>query len=304
MIVREELPELLAGDRLDKVVALLADISRTDAQRRIDAGAVLVDAVVVRTASTKLKTGQVIEIEVADEADEQLVADPAVEFEVLYLDDDLIVVDKPAGLVVHPGTGHEQATLVHGLLARFPEIVDVGQPQRPGIVHRLDKGTSGLMVVARSNDAYESLVEQLSDHSVERVYQAIVGGAPTTMVGVVDAPLGRSRKDPTRMTVQADGKPSRTHYRVESVFTEPIACAHMRLELETGRTHQIRVHLAAIKHPVAGDPVYGKGASKGLATRPMLHAMELSLVHPATGDEVRWTSETPADFAALLSQLS
>jgi 23S rRNA pseudouridine1911/1915/1917 synthase len=304
MIVRETIPAPLAGDRLDKLVAFIADVSRTEAQRLVDAGAVQVDDQPAKTASQRIKLDQVVQVEVPEPVDLTVEADPSIEFTVIYADADIIVVDKPEGLVVHPGTGNDTGTLVHGLLARFPDIEGVGQVGRPGIVHRLDKGTSGLMVVARNQEAYESLVDQLSDHSVERVYLAIVVGNPETLSGVIDAPLGRSRRDPTRMTVQVDGKPSRTHYRVEQTFTHPEATALVRCELETGRTHQIRVHLSAIKHPVVGDPVYGKGRSKLEVSRPMLHATTLSLEHPGTGEHMTWTVPIPSDMVALLDTLS
>src|SRR5439155_23772111 len=166
------------------------------------------------------------------------------------------VVDKPPDLVVHPGAGNAAGTMVAGLLARFPELAGVGEADRPGVVHRLDKGTSGLLVVARTPAAYESLVGQLSSRSVERRYRTLVWGWPEPTTGLVDAPIGRSRRDPTRMAVAAGGREARTGYETERRYHEPVEAALLECRLETGRTHQIRVHLAAIGHPVVGDARY------------------------------------------------
>ena len=206
--------------------------------------------------------------------------------------------------MVHPGAGNLDGTLVNGLLALYPEMADVGQPDRPGIVHRIDKGTSGLLMVARTPEAYEDLVDQLSSRSVERRYQALVWGNVEPVQGVIDAPIGRSRRDPTRMTVAADGREARTHYQVESRFNEPAELCLLSCRLETGRTHQIRVHLRAINHPVVGDPRYG-GARQGLACpRPWLHAEHLGFRHPATDEWVEFDSVVPGDLAAVLGRCS
>jgi 23S rRNA pseudouridine1911/1915/1917 synthase len=205
---------------------------------------------------------------------------------------------------VHPGAGNARGTMVAGLLARYPELAGVGEPERPGIVHRLDKGTSGLLVVARTQDAYESLVEQLSSRSVERRYLTLVWGCPEPATGVVDAPIGRSRRDPTRMTVSATGREARTRYEVRERFTEPIVASLVECKLETGRTHQIRVHLAAIGRPVVGDPRY-KGARASFKTpRMFLHAHTLAFDHPATGERVSFTAPLPADLQSVLDRLS
>jgi 23S rRNA pseudouridine1911/1915/1917 synthase len=231
--------------------------------------------------------------------------EPDVEVPLVHLDDHLLVVDKPAGLVVHPGAGQRTGTLVHGLLAHHPEVLGVGpDPVRPGIVHRLDKGTSGLLVVARTQDAYESLVEQLSSRSVERRYLTLVWGCPEPATGVVDAPIGRSRRDPTRMTVSATGREARTRYEVRERFTEPIVASLLECKLETGRTHQIRVHLAAIGRPVVGDPRY-KGARSSFKTpRMFLHAHTLAFDHPASGERVSFTAPLPIDLQGVLDRLS
>jgi 23S rRNA pseudouridine1911/1915/1917 synthase len=223
---------------------------------------------------------------------------------VVFADDHVIVIDKPAGLVVHPGAGNETGTMVHGLLARFPEVADVGEADRPGVVHRLDTGTSGLLVVARSPVAYDSLVEQLSGRSVERVYMVLVWGAVAADAGLVDAPLARGSRDPTRMAVSAGGKEARTRYQVDRRFETPAPLTLLECRLETGRTHQIRAHLAAIGHPVVGDDRYRGDRPKVLAApRPFLHARLLAFDHPATGERLTFESPLPPDLAALLGQL-
>jgi 23S rRNA pseudouridine1911/1915/1917 synthase len=303
--VAEVMPAALDGERVDRIVALLTGCSRAEASALVAEGEVHLGGVPVRKPSHRVVEGDLVEI-LADPVRpvEELEADPTVEFEVLHEDEDLLVIDKPAGLVVHPGAGHRGSTLVHGLIARYPELRGVGQAERPGLVHRLDRGTSGLMVVARTQDAYEELVHQLSTHAVERVYTALVWRHPEHPQGVVDAPIGRSRRDPLRMTVAIDGRESRTHYHVDRTFTDPVESALLTCQLETGRTHQIRVHLSSIGHAVIGDDVYG-GIRHSLATtRPFLHARELRFVHPGTADEVAFASPLPADLAGFLAGFS
>jgi 23S rRNA pseudouridine1911/1915/1917 synthase len=211
-------------------------------------------------------------------------------------------------LVVHPGPGHRGATLVHGLVHRFPELdpesgVLVGEPDRPGLVHRLDKGTSGLLVVARTPEAHADLVSQLAAHEVGRVYTALAWGTPEHPHGVIDAPVGRSRRNPLRMTVAVDGRPSRTHYAVDGSFDDPWDCSLLTCRLETGRTHQIRVHLDSVGHPVVGDDLYGpRRASPGL-DRPFLHARHLEFVHPVTGERMAFDSPLPDDLRSVLDSL-
>ncbi|MGO8873331.1 MAG: RluA family pseudouridine synthase [Acidimicrobiales bacterium] len=304
-------PASLDGVRVDKAVALVADMTRSSVSALIDAGRVRVDGRTVRSRSAVLRAGQQLEVD-RDEvrAADAPQPDPTVVFEVVHQDRDIVVVDKPAGLVVHPGAGHRSGTLVNGLLARYPELgtlaAAVGSdPDRPGVVHRLDRGTSGLLVVARTPDAYRSLVAQLAARRVTRIYQALVLGTVEGESGLVDAPVGRSATSPTRMAVSRKGKEARTRYRVERRFTHPGASTLVAASLETGRTHQIRVHLSAIGHPVVGDEVYGWGRSlPGVTTaRPFLHAGSLAFRHPLTGEEVAWTSELPAALEHLLDQL-
>lgn len=302
-LVTEEIPPALAGQRIDRVVALITGCSRAEASALVADEQVTIDDVVVTKPSVKLAEGARVGLlsEPVRPVD-TVEADPDVDVAVVFSDDEIIVIDKPAGLVVHPGPGHSGSTLVHGLLARFPELADVGEPLRPGLVHRLDRGTSGLLVVARTPDAYDELVHQLSSHTVARVYTAMAWGHPEHRQGVIDAPIGRSRRDPLRMTVAVDGRDSRTHYSVDREFHEPVAASLLTCELETGRTHQIRVHLASIGHAVLGDDLYGGVRHSFAMPRPFLHARELAFLHPATGDEVRFESPLPPELAEVLDR--
>ncbi len=303
--IAETIPASLAGVRIDRVVSLIADISRNAAAMLIEAGGVSVDGSVVSSGKEKMIEGQSIVIDVAQAKGPELpAADTTKAMDVVYVDDDVIVVNKEAGVVVHPGAGNQSGTMVNFLLAGYPDIAGVGDPMRPGLVHRLDAGTTGLIVVARTQQAYESLVEQLSSRSVTRVYSVLVWGNPISLNGVIDAPIGRDQRDPTRMAVVVDGRASRTHYAVQQSFHDPKDAALVECRLETGRTHQIRVHLASIGHPVVGDATYG-GVRAGLrAGRPMLHAKELAFDHPRTGERRTFTTPTPQDFSALLALLS
>jgi 23S rRNA pseudouridine1911/1915/1917 synthase len=303
--VKEVVPAALDGERVDRIVAMLGGVSRAAAADLVASGAVRVDGVVVTGGRQRLREGQVLELPTGTgpPTSSGAAPDPEVPVEVVYADDDVIVVDKPAGLVVHPGAGRADGTLVNGLLARFPDLAGVGDDERPGIVHRLDAGTSGLLVVARTDEAHAALVAQLANRTATREYLALVWGVPEAGRGVVDAPIGRSAREPTRMAVTTTGRPARTAYAVERAFTDPVSTSLLRCRLETGRTHQIRVHLAAIGHPVVGDERYG-GARPGLdASRPMLHAERLGFTHPRSGDRVEFESPIPDDMAAVISRL-
>jgi 23S rRNA pseudouridine1911/1915/1917 synthase len=216
------------------------------------------------------------------------------------------VVDKPAGLVVHPGSGQAGGTLVSGLLSRYPEMAALALPgaeERPGIVHRLDKGTSGLMVVARSGAGRSSLQEQVGARTMEREYLALVEGLVEPDGGLVDAPLGRSASDPTRIAVVPGGREARTRYEVVDRFDRPRPATLVRCRLETGRTHQIRVHMASIGHPVADDDRYGRRGSRRGGGRPFLHAARLGFHHPTTGGRLSFASDLPPDLADLLAAI-
>jgi 23S rRNA pseudouridine1911/1915/1917 synthase len=294
------------GERLDRVVALVTGLPRARAAELVAAGKVALDGRPATARAARVVGGATLQVEVPDEEDDDgaVRPDPSVDVPVVFADDAVIVVDKPPDLVVHPGAGHRDGTLVGGLLARWPELADVGDAARPGIVHRLDRGTSGLLVVARTPAAYDDLVGQLAARTVERRYVALVLGVPEPAVGLVDAAIGRSARDPTRMAVTATGRPARTHYRVEEVFEQPVAAARLACRLETGRTHQVRVHLAAIGHPVVGDVRYGGERPALPAPRPCLHAARLGFRHPTTGEQLVFDSPVPADLEEVLAGLS
>jgi 23S rRNA pseudouridine1911/1915/1917 synthase len=300
--MKEVVPRALDGERVDRVVAFLTGLPRSEVADLVAGGRVRLDGSAVETRSRRVAEGDVVEVDVPDASDDRLIADPSVDVPVVYVDDQVIVVDKPAGLVVHPGAGQRDGTLVHGLLHQFPDLAGVGDPQRPGIVHRLDKGTSGLMVVARTSGALADLTSQLKARDVERRYLALVVGEVAEGRGVVDAPVGRSARQPTRMAVTARGRAARTRYEVLERYTEPVSATLVECRLETGRTHQVRVHLAAIGHPVAGDSRYGRGDALAMK-RPFLHAHELAFDHPTDGTRRRFQSSLPADLEQVLERL-
>lgn len=285
----------LAGLRLDQALArLLPRESRSRLARLVAEGAVLVEGGRARPRD-RLRGGERIEVTLLPRAEEAAFRPEDIALDVLHEDADVLVVAKPAGLVVHPGSGNWAGTMLNALLHRVPSLKSL---PRAGIVHRLDKETSGLLVVAKHEAAMQDLVRQLQARTVKRTYLAIARGV-VARDGSVDAPIGRHPTQRTRMAVVPGGKPAVTHYRVRERFA-----AHTLLEcdLETGRTHQIRVHLASIGHPLEGDPVYGGRGAKRLP-RQALHAWKLAFVHPATGLTVRFSAPPPADFEALVAQL-
>lgn len=299
----EIVPDALAGQRLDRVVSMVAGCSRSSASTWIDQGLVQVNGEVATLRSLRMVAEDQVDIAAPEEVDRSPIADPSVEVPVVYVDDDVIVVDKPAGLVVHPGAGHSEGTMVHGLLARFPELAGVGEAERPGIVHRLDRGTSGLLMVARTEAAYTAMVAALSARDVERRYDALVHGHPESNRGMIDAPIGRSSREATRMAVSSEGREARTHYEVVERFDVPGPFTRLTCRLETGRTHQIRVHLAAIGHPVVADTHYGGSRSVIDLDRPFLHAAHLGFAHPITGLHLDFDSPLPADLQVVLDVL-
>jgi 23S rRNA pseudouridine1911/1915/1917 synthase len=300
----EEIPASLDDVRLDRVVALVADVSRTVAADLVAGAAVRIDDVVASSGKERVRRGQTLRIDLTRVAGPQRpLADASQSVDVLHEDADVLVINKPVALIVHPGAGHPTGTLVNYLLASYPEIADVGDPLRPGIVHRLDSGTSGAIVVARSQRAYDSLVGQLASRTMSRVYRALVWGIPSAQRGVVDAPIGRDQRDATKMAVVVDGRPARTHYEVLEVFHEPTAIAHVECRLETGRTHQIRVHMSSIGHPVVGDAGYNGVRPALHADRPMLHACEVAFDHPSSGERCTVQAPLADDFVRLLDRL-
>lgn len=302
--MREVVPRALDGQRLDRVVALVSGVSRSEAAALVAGGAVRVGGRLVTARAHRVAEGDDLDVDLPERsAAAEPAPDPAVVVPVVHEDEHLLVIDKPAGLVVHPGAGQDEGTLVNGLLARYPEIRAVGQADRPGIVHRLDRGTSGLMLVARTPAAYEALVAMLGAREVERRYRALVWGTLSSPTGLVDAPIGRSSRDRTRMAVTVGGKPARTRYEVVRSYREPVEVTELRCRLETGRTHQIRVHLASIGHRVVGDARYGGQRQSLPMSRPFLHAEHLALDHPVTGEPLAFDAPLPDDLAGVLARL-
>ena len=288
-------PDDAGGQRLDRFLAGLPEIgSRTVAERLLSARGVLVDGR-ARPKSHRLEGGEQLEFE-PPEAPTSSLEPQAMDLSIPYEDEHLLVVDKPAGLVVHPAPGHARGTLVHGLLAHDVEGGD--EPERPGIVHRLDRDTSGLLVVARSPEAHRALQELVKKRAVTREYRALVVGRPRSWRGTIDAPIGRDRHDAQRHSLDTDTpRDAVTHFEVDELLPRH---ALLRVTLETGRTHQIRVHLDAIDLPVAGDPTYGRPGELGLE-RQFLHAGRLAFTHPITGEQVDVTSPLPDDLEAALA---
>lgn len=303
--MKEEVPASLAGERVDKVVALMTGLARAAVSDVIDAGGVLVDGKPVKTRSVKLEEGQTVEVEVPEANSNAPLPDAEIAFEVLHADDDVIVLNKPAGLVVHPGSGNETGTLVNGLLARFPDMAQAlpGDSLRPGIVHRLDAGTSGILIVARTQRSYDALVSMMKAREVERRYVTLVWGNLQPDRGMIDAPIGRSERDRTKMAVASGGRAARTHYEVLQHFEDP-EVTYVDVKLDTGRTHQIRVHFAAIEHAVVGDVRYRGRRGAIDVPRPFLHACSLDFVHPFTNEQMHFDAPLPADLQAILDSLT
>jgi 23S rRNA pseudouridine1911/1915/1917 synthase len=302
------IPPELAGQRLDQALAaLFADITRSRLQQWIEDGRVLLNGRVPRKRD-KVKEGDAVEILAPPPAEGNWKAQ-AIPLEIVHEDGDILVINKPPGLVVHPGAGNPEGTLLNALLNHAPALAVL---PRAGIVHRLDKDTSGLMVVAKTERARQHLIEQLQEHSVEREYLTIVNGVMVAG-GTIDAPIGRHRTQRTRMAVSDRGKPAVSHYRVMKKYR---AHTLVQVNLESGRTHQIRVHMAHLHYPVVGDPVYGgrlkipAGAGERLKNelrcfkRQALHALKLSLVHPGTGKRVQWATSVPEDMSKLMEALA
>ena len=286
-----------AGARLDRFVGEnCVELSRTHAQKLIADGYITVNGHVAR-ASLKLDTGDRVDIIIPPTPPASL-SPEAIPLNILYEDDDLLVVDKPAGLTVHPAPGHPAHTLVNAILSRFPHLTEVSDSLRPGIVHRLDRDTSGVMLVAKNKAAQDNLIDQFKARSVVKAYMALVKGRLTPERGIIEAPLGRDPLNRKRMAVVSEGREARTEYQVVKYVGNYTL---LEVILATGRTHQIRVHLAAIGYPVVGDPVYGV-KSPHLA-RQFLHSCRLGFKLPSTGEYVEFKSELPKDLEQALKDM-
>lgn len=296
-------PEGLEGERVDAAMARLFGLSRTRAADLIGAGAVLVDGS-PPSKGERLHAGVMLEVELPDAAPAVAVdTEPVPGLIVLHDDVDIVVVDKPVGVAAHPSPGWSGPTVVGGLTAAGYRVSTSGAAERQGVVHRLDVGTSGVMVVAKSERAYTVLKSAFKERTVDKVYHAVVQGHPDPSRGTVDAPIGRHPKDDWRWAVTAAGKESVTHYETLEAFR---AASLLVIHLETGRTHQIRVHMSALRHPCVGDLTYGADPTLstrlGLA-RQWLHARELGFAHPSSGEQVRYTSPYPDDLKHALEVL-
>jgi 23S rRNA pseudouridine1911/1915/1917 synthase len=303
------------GNRIDRVIAdRVPQLSRSRVKALIEEGRVSVDGQGIVNPSAKVRAGQKIRVDLPPPIDDR--PEPQViDLKVIYEDDQVIVIDKPAGMVVHPAPGNRDLTLVNALLAHCGDsLAGIGGVRRPGIVHRLDKDTSGIMVAAKTERAHAALSAAFAAHSIERAYQAVVWGIPVPREGDIDAPVGRSPANRKKMAVVANGKPAFTHYRV--IRPLGLAASLVECRLRTGRTHQIRVHMTEIGHPLIGDPAYGRfGPTRRQAlgpegaaavagfSRQALHARVLGFDHPLTGERLRFESEFPADLALLVRSL-
>ncbi len=292
------------GERLDLFIARrLSELTRSRVRKLIDEGAVTIFShagglgETPRKAGVKLKAGQRVRVSPPPPRPSTLQPEPMA-LSIIYEDGDLLVIDKPAGLAVHPSPGHSSHTLVHGVLAHCPDLSGIGGEGRPGIVHRLDKDTSGLIIVAKNDMAHVSLARQLKERKVEKTYLALVEGRIKPAEGIIDAPIGRDPRHRKRMAVVERGRDARTRYRL---LREVAGRSLVEVRPETGRTHQIRVHLASIGFPICGDALYGRGGA-GLA-RQFLHAHRLAFRHPATGERLELEAPLADDLAAALAEM-
>ena len=295
-------PDGLDGTRVDAALAKMLGFSRTFAADVVEAGGVSMDGRAL-AKSDKLRGGAWLDVSWAPKEEPRVVPVEVPDLGIVYDDDDIVVVDKPAGVAAHPSVGWEGPTVLGALAAGGYRIATTGAAERQGVVHRLDVGTSGLMVVAKTEHAYTALKRAFKEREVEKIYHAVVQGHPDPLAGTIDAPIGRHPTHSWKFAVTPDGKDSVTHYETLEAFP---GASLLEIHLETGRTHQIRVHMAAHRHPCVGDPLYGAdptlSARLGL-TRQWLHAHELSFAHPSSGDWVTFTSAYPADLAHALEVL-
>ena len=299
-----------ADQRLDRHVAERLGVARHRVKRWIQEGRVTLNDAAARPSARTTEGDQIRCMLPEEPRDPERTEPQKGPLEVLFEDDHLVVVNKPAGLAVHPGAGRPRDTLANYLLARYPELAGVGGPGRPGIVHRIDLDTTGVLVVARSALAWSELSKAFAERRVYKAYQALAYGSPKASSGTIEAPIGRHRTDRKRMTVRADGRPATTDYECTS---KAAGIGHYRLRIHTGRTHQIRVHLKHLGHPLVGDPTYGEARFKGMPRRPRrlleafprpaLHAWRIGLAHPEGGQPLLFEAPAPEDLKELWSRL-
>ena len=298
------IPEGLNQERIDVAISRLLGLSRNVVVGLIESGDILKSGEPVGK-SDKVMTGELVEVRLPEvKGEPKLVATPIDGLKVIYDDEFLIVIDKPVGIAAHPSPGWQGPTVVGAIFASGYQLATSGSAERQGVVHRLDVGTSGLMVVAKNEIAYSSLKDQFRNRSVSKIYHALVQGHMDPTVGTIDAPIDRHPREDYRFAVVANGKPSITHYKTLEVFP---AVTLLEIELETGRTHQIRVHFSALHHPLVGDLTYGSDpvlAEKLKVSRPWLHAMHLSFTHPGSGQQISFSCDYPEDLTRSLALLS
>jgi 23S rRNA pseudouridine1911/1915/1917 synthase len=305
----EQGPEVLtvmqSGERVDRyVAAILVDLSRTAVQRLITTGAITVNGDIIQV-SYKVRVGDEISVSIPAPEAVALVAE-AIPLDVLYEDRDMLVISKAAGMVVHPGAGHSGGTLVNAILAHCPDLTGVGGEIRPGIVHRLDRDTSGVMVVAKHDQALRKLQTQFKQRTVEKRYLALTVGFVPQDDGVIEAPIGRDRRNRQRMVVRRDGKPSRTRWHVTARYRDVVGQRYTLLDVQllTGRTHQIRVHFAWMGYPLAGDRIYGPDGPAAAWPRQFLHSRQLEIDHPVSGKPMCFQAPLPNDLHEALAMLT
>ena len=297
MNIEKVIPDV-SGERIDKFVSEKLDMSRSRVQKLIEDGLISVDGVVAK-GSQKVVSGQVIMVEIPDAKPVKIEAED-INLDILYEDDDVLVVNKPKGMVVHPANGNQSGTLVNAIMAHCKDnLSGINGEIRPGIVHRIDKDTSGVLVIAKNDKAHISLAMQLKEHSITRIYIAIARGVFKETTGVINAPIGRNPKDRKKMGVVSNGRHAVTHYRVIKQLED---CAVLEVRLETGRTHQIRVHMAYIGHPLLGDTIYSSGKNKYGFVGQALHAKTLGFIHPSSGKYMEFSSNLPEEFEKLLAK--
>ena len=292
-------PEM-EGERLDTALTFLfPEKSRNAFQKLIKDGKIILDRNVIRKAGMRLTEGDRIEIDFPEPSALSVEAEP-MDLDIVYEDSDVILINKPKGMVVHPAAGHDTGTMVNGLLYHCKDLSGINGVLRPGIVHRIDKDTTGIVIACKNDQAHRSIAEQLKAHTIRRRYYAIVTGNLKEDEGTIDKPIGRNPSDRKKMAVVSDGKDAVTHYRVLERFG---SYTFIECRLETGRTHQIRVHMASIGHPLLGDEVYSRGKSPYSTNGQCLHAYLLGFVHPATGEYMEFRTDLPDYFKKILNDL-